>query len=88
MSRRELLEKAIERFGREAQMVKCCEECGELVQAVCKWIGGTGDEEAVIEEMVDVEIMLEQVRMILGVDPDVEAQWRALKLMRLKDRLG
>ena len=40
------------------------------------------------EEMVDVEIMLEQVRIILRVDPELEARWRERKLRRLRARLG
>ena len=37
--------------------------------------------------MADVEIMLEQVRMILGVDPEQEARWRDRKLRRLRARM-
>lgn len=31
--------------------------------------------------------MLEQVRMILGVDPELEARWRDRKLRRLMARM-
>ncbi len=82
---------AIDRYGEGAQLVKCCEELGELTQAICKLFDkSTGlkpDVEAVVEEIADVEIMLDQARMILAVDPEAEQRWRDRKLRRLKARL-
>lgn len=91
---RRLLEAAIDRWGGQRQMIKCCEELGELTQAVCKRFDGGQDPddafavESIVEEMVDVEIMLEQLRLILAVDPAMEARWRERKLRRLAARLG
>lgn len=88
---RRLLVEAIDRWGGDRQLIKCGEECAELVQAICKRFDGGEDAfdvEAVVEEMVDVEIMLEQVRIILRVDPELEARWRERKLRRLRARLG
>ena len=91
---RRLLCEAIDRWGSDRQLIKCGEECAELVQAICKrFDGGPGKDdafevEAIVEEMVDVEIMLEQVRIILRVDPELEARWRERKLWRLRARLG
>lgn len=90
MTDREIMAMAVERFGGR-QLVKCCEELAELQQAICKLFDGSVtydmDLEAVVEEMADVEIMLEQVRMILGVDPEQEARWRDRKLRRLRARM-
>ena len=89
-----LLEEAIDRWGGDRQMIKCCEEMGELTQAICKRFDqGPGKDdafevEAMVEEMVDVEIMLEQLRLILKVDPAMEERWRERKLRRLMVRLG
>ena len=83
---------AIERYGEGPQLVKACEELAELQQAICKLFDKsqpcTPDVEAVVEEIADVEIMLDQVRMILAVDPAQEARWRDRKLRRLKARLA
>ena len=84
---------AIEQHGQARQLVKCCEEMAELTQAICKRFDhGPGaddfDTEAVVEELADVEIMLEQLRLILNVDPALEARWRERKLRRLMLRLG
>lgn len=87
-----LMASVIERYGEAAQLVKCCEELAELQQAICKRFDMGAefsfDVESVVEEIADVEIMLEQVRMILAVDPAQEARWRDRKLRRLKARLA
>ena len=92
MDERVILAAAIERYGEGAQLVKCCEELGELTQAICKMFdkstGVQPDAEAVVEEIADVEIMIEQVRMILRVDPEMEQRWRDRKLRRLRARLA
>ena len=91
VEKRVLIE-AIERFGEDQQLIKCCEEMAELTQVICKKFdrgpGTDFDAEAVTEELADVEIMLEQLRLILDVDPALEARWRERKLRRLLLRLG
>jgi hypothetical protein len=92
MDEKVLMAAAIERYGEGAQLVKCCEELAELQQAICKRFDMGAefsfDVESVVEEIADVEIMLDQVRMILAVDPAQEARWRDRKLRRLKARLA
>lgn len=73
---------AIERYGEGPQLVKACEELAELQQAICKLFDKSQP------YTPDVEIMLDQVRMILAVDPAQEARWRDRKLRRLKARLA
>ena len=88
----ELYCEAIERYGEHRQLVKVCEELAELQQAICKRfdvsVGVERDVEEVVEEIADVEIMLEQLRVILRVDPEMEQRWRERKLNRLRRRLG
>ena len=89
MTDREIMAMAVERFGGR-QLVKCCEELAELQQAICKLFDKSVDAfdvESVVEEIADVEIMLEQVRIALNVDPEMEAAWRDRKLRRLRRRL-
>ncbi len=87
-----ILAAAVERYGEGAQLVKCCEELSELAHAICKRfdvsVGYERDGEEVVEEIADVEIMLEQLRVILRVDPEMEQRWRERKLNRLRRRLG
>lgn len=92
MDEKVILAAAVEQYGEGAQLVKCCEELSELTQAICKRFDMGAeysfDVEAVVEEIADVEIMIEQVRMILRVDPEMEQRWRERKLNRLRRRLG
>lgn len=60
--------KIIKHYGTAHQKIKLCEECAELIQAVCKSLdNGNADNitEDMIEEMADVQIMLMQFRRIL-----------------------
>lgn len=76
---------ALEHYGVHSQIVKCMEECGELIQALAKNMCGEHYAENVAEELADVEIMLMQMRIAFGrssVD-----RVRAQKLARLKMRM-
>ena len=88
---RKILRKAIDTYGTEAQMMQCIEEMAELIQAINKYFRANTDEEmakayvSVIEEISDVQIMLEQMRIVFG-DKSVDEQITA-KLGRLEKRL-
>lgn len=56
----------IEHYGAEHQQVKLCEECGELIQAVCKaQENGLVITSDFISELADVEIMITQFKAIM-----------------------
>ena len=88
---RKILRKAIDTYGTEAQMMQCIEEMAELIQAINKYFRANTNEEmakayvSVIEEISDVQIMLEQMRIVFG-DKAVDEQITA-KLGRLEKRL-
>ncbi|WP_051560320.1 hypothetical protein [Clostridium beijerinckii] len=80
---KDLLIKAICRFGQEKQKIKAVEEAAELSQALLKDI--LGEPHNVEEEIADLEIMLAQMRLIYSqanIDGFIEA-----KLERLKRRI-
>ena len=62
----EVLQKALDTWGNEAQYYMAVEECAELIQAICKHINRGTDTENLIEEAADVFIMLSQVAMMTG----------------------
>lgn len=84
--------KAIDTYGEEMQMVVAIEELSELQKELCKLLRGY--DSAVIsaaEEMADVEIMLEQVRIML-TRKDASFQeavngYKEAKLARLRRKL-
>lgn len=88
---RKILQNAIDTYGTKAQMMQCIEEMAELIQAINKYFRANTDEEmakayiSVIEEISDVQIMLEQMRLLFG-DKAVDEQITA-KLGRLEKRL-
>lgn len=76
---------ALEHYGVHHQIVKCMEECGELIQALARKLSGEHNEDNVAEELADVEIMLMQMRIAFGRHKVYRA--RAQKLARLKMRM-
>lgn len=75
-----LFEKAVECFGIEAQENMCIEECAELIQAINKKHRRIPSN--IAEEIADVEIMLEQVKLINRCGTEVE-RIKTDKLVRL-----
>lgn len=84
---REILQEAIDRYGTEAQLMMVLEEMSELQKEICKWFRGKQDRDAIADEVADVEIMLEQVRIIFQID-DVVDEHISQKISRLRDRLS
>ena len=88
--RRALLDRAITTYGAPAQMDMAVEEMAELTKALCKIKRAQAGCEVtaaignVIEEMADVQIMLDQLRIIFHRSTE-EAE--EAKLERLKNRL-
>ena len=84
---KEVLRAAIEKWGREAQTKMVLEEMSELQKEICKNWRGQSNEESIAEEIADVEIVLDQLKMIFGVAGKVHAH-RIRKIKRLKERLA
>jgi len=84
MNRKDLLIRAIETWGKEAQQLMAIEECSELIKALCKIPRG-GLTVAVIDEIADVQIMLNQLKLIYGEAAVVTIE--NAKLERLEGRL-
>lgn len=78
---------ALHGFGAENQKVKCIEELAELQKELCKDLIGQGSRFHVAEEIADVEILLEQMKIHYGISRDTEAI-KAQKLKQLAQRLN
>lgn len=81
---------AFERFGEPHQLLVAFEEMAELTKAISKAIrySREGHKTAITEEIADVEIMLEQVKMIFDIDDEDVEMWRLDKIVRLRRTLG
>lgn len=74
---------AIKTFGALPQMVVAIEECSELQKEITKIIRKKGDLTNLAEEIADVEIMLEQLKLIFTIHDKVIEQ-KGEKIERLK----
>ena len=81
-----LLQRAVSKWGKDAQMKMVLEEMSELQKEICKMWRGKDNRGAIAEEVADVEIMLDQLKLMLDIPYQVE-QHRQNKLQRLRERL-
>lgn len=91
--RKKVYEHAIDKYGIKPQMMMVIEEMSELTKAICKFFRVPGYLEpddgvidAIAEETADVTIMLEQLRLILGINDNV-CEHMDKKIERLAERL-
>lgn len=83
--RKEIEANALLTYGNEMQIDVAIEEMSELIKALIKdrRVSDKKSSDNVLEEMADVQIMLEQLRLIFGSTEKIE--W--YKLNRLKRRI-
>ena len=74
---------AVNNFGKNAQMIVAIEECSELQKEITKIIRNKGNLENLAEEIADVEIMLEQLKLIFTLHDKVVTK-KGEKIERLK----
>ena len=86
MRTRDIYTAAVKKFGKEHQLVLCMEEMAELTKELSKNMRGSKNITNISEEIADVEIMLEQLRVIFGNRSEVDTI-NAEKLLRLADRV-
>lgn len=97
MKPKEIIKNAIDTYGVEAQVDMAIEEMSELIKALVKYKRAQKEPSKwdykaivranVVEEIADVDIMIEQLKMIFDCHNLVERQ-KTNKLNRLKNRLG
>ena len=76
-----LYQKAISKWGMSFQCTMLASECAELIHAVLDFSVGREDISTLHEELADVEIMCEQMRVAFG-NEQID-RWRGIKLKRL-----
>lgn len=84
--RQPVYEAAIAKWGAEAQAWMVIEEMSELAKELCKARRGKNDPVALADEVADVTIMLEQVRLMFGLN-DLVSERMDAKIKRLCARL-
>lgn len=77
-------QRAVEAFGKEHQLIICMEEMAELTKELTKHLRGRDNLPQIAEEMADVEIMLEQLKLLFDLRGAV-ADAKEAKLIRLQE---
>lgn len=91
ITRSKVLRLAVDTYGKDAQVDMMIEEMSELTKAICKLKRAQTEAAAIkaihsiIEEAADVQIMLDQMRIIFGSTADVENDKIARLLVRLTE---
>jgi hypothetical protein len=88
------LQKAIEKYGDRAQIIKAIEEFSELNHILCRYLNNRFCLEDLTSELVDASIMLKQLFDIISMNfgkHEVEGyvkEWQEYKIKRLAERLN
>ena len=82
------LVKTLEKFGSISELIITVEELSELQKEVTKQLRNEGKMENLVEEMADVYIVMEYLKLIFAInDEDIKTEI-AFKIDRLMSRLG
>ncbi len=85
MYKEAIYRKALDKWGILAQILMFFEETAELQKAICKKERGKGTQIAIIEELADVEIMLEQMKFVYDRGGEFFREAKRRKLERLSN---
>lgn len=77
---------ALDKFGSVNQLVVAIEEMSEIQKEICKAIRGEANLLHLAEEVADASIMLEQLRLLFGINGEVCAVMDA-KVERLRQKI-
>lgn len=82
-----LCEEIAKHYGENNQLNQLQEELAELIKAVNKYRRDEDNIDNLIEEIADVEIMIEQIKYLLHLNPEYLEMSRINKLLRQKRRI-
>jgi len=74
-------------YGLEKQMIKTMEEAGELIQALAKYWFKNASLEKVVQEIVDVELLLIQLKTSLEIPEELYQRILTANIKRFKERV-
>ena len=83
---KEIYKRALSVYGEKNQVVMVFEEMSELQKALTKYLRGVCDKRTIADEIADVEIMLEQMKLLFNIEKEVEER-KQFKVERLMTRL-
>lgn len=87
MERKEFYKKILNNYG-DAQIIVAIEELSELQKELCKSLRKNYNYGNIVEEIADVEIMLEQMKIYFEISEDEIEEMKEIKIKRTIQRLG
>lgn len=87
MNRKELYTQLLTLHGVQ-QVIVAIEELSELQKELCKSLRNNYNYGNIVEEIADVEIMLEQMKIYFEIKEEEIEEMKKLKIKRTKERLG
>lgn len=84
----EVYKQIIAWYGKHNQTIKACEELAELNKVLCKGLNKKMDIEALTEEIADVQIMIEQLKIMYNIPEQKLYQIKEFKLDRTQRRMA
>ena len=82
-----VFERALMQYGPDAQITMVMEEMSELQKELCKYRRGRANYDYIAEELADVSIMLDQMKLLFQCGGAVQG-WRLEKVRRLAQRIA
>ena len=83
---RKIFTEAFQTFGKRNQFVVAIEEMSELIKELTKNLRGADNIGSIAEEIADVEIMLDQIKLMFCMIQTVR-NMREFKICRLAERI-
>ena len=87
MNANQLMKQVISSYGKQLQTFVAIEEMAELMKELTKNMRGEDNHAAVLEEVADVYIMLEQIKIMQDIPNSELHGMIARKLYRLEQRM-
>lgn len=87
MNSKEFYKKIVDTYGKQ-QVIVAIEELSELQKELCKSLRSNYNYGNIVEEIADVEIMLEQMKIYFEINENEIEEMKEIKIKRTKERLG
>ena len=82
-----IYQQALEVWGQESQLGMVQEECAELIKVINKYWRGKAGKDDVVEECVDVELMINQMKELFADERNTWDRIKMVKIERLNELL-
>lgn len=83
----EKLTKILDYFGPAPQRFKLYEEMSELTVAIERFVNNKGSKDSIAEELADVMIMIEQMRILFDISPILLTEIAKFKIDRTMNKI-